>query len=253
MRAVLVTGGSRRLGHAICHGLAVAGWDIGIHCQQSCDETQALADGIRAMGRKVAIVSAELADMTAAEGLVDRVADALGMPLNGLVNNAAMFAPDTLFALSHELLDAHFRVNAAAPMLISSAFARQVSGGDASIVQLLDQKIDNPNPDFASYTASKHALSGMIAPMAMAFRGRCRVNAVAPGILFPSHDQTPQEFDAVKGLNLSGRAIAIADVVASVRFLLDCAAVNGQTLYADNGQHLVRSERDIMYLSRDGA
>ncbi len=249
---VLVTGGARRLGAVIARHLASEGWAVAIHCHHSRAEAEQVAADIVANGGTAVVLEGDLADAAFARGLVDAAAAALGGPLDGLVNNAALFEPDDILDFSPEALEAHHRVNLAAPLLLSAAFARQAVGPDrASIVQLLDQKLANPNPDFPSYTASKAALSGMIAPMAMGYKGRCRVNGVAPGILYPSFDQTAEEYAEVRALNLSGRAIDPEDVARTVAFLLDCPAINGQTVYADNGQHLVASSRDVMFLNRE--
>jgi len=221
-RVALVTGGSHRLGAVLCRTLAARGWRVVIHCRSGGPDADALANEIGGI-----VLPYDLAGDT----------------------------PERIVSMaSADKMEALWRVNLRAPMLLSAAFAAQAQGPDRSaIVHILDQKIANPNPDFPSYTASKAGLAGMVAPMAMGYRAQCRVIGVAPGILFPSYDQTDDEFQAVAAGNLIGRPIDAGHVAQTVAFVLDCPAITGQILYADNGQHLERSARDIMFLGREGA
>jgi NAD(P)-dependent dehydrogenase (short-subunit alcohol dehydrogenase family) len=247
-RVALVTGGSHRLGAALCRTLAARGWRVVIHCRSGGPDADALANEIGGI-----VLPYDLAGDTP-ERIVAMASERAGGPLDALVNNAAIFELDWIDNPSPDKMEAHWRVNLRAPMLLSAAFAAQAQGPDRSaIVHILDQKIANPNPDFPSYTASKAGLAGMVAPMAMGYRAQCRVIGVAPGILFPSYDQTDEEFQAVAAGNLIGRPIDAGHVAQTVAFVLDCPAITGQILYADNGQHLERSARDIMFLGREGA
>jgi NAD(P)-dependent dehydrogenase (short-subunit alcohol dehydrogenase family) len=248
VRTVLVTGGAKRLGWAISEHLAETGWHVIIHCNASIDQAQALQDRIRARGGVADIVRQDLFDTAHCADLITRAADAAGRPLTALVNNAAIFDFDTALDVSFDLLEAHWKLNLAAPLMLSAAFAKQVVAADnPSIVHITDQKVVNPNPDFYSYTASKAALAGMIAPMTMGFAGKCRVNAVAPGALLPSFGLSDDKFDQVSAENPMGKPIALSDVARTVAFLLESGAVNGEMLFAANGQQWTPSKRDVMF------
>jgi NAD(P)-dependent dehydrogenase (short-subunit alcohol dehydrogenase family) len=75
-----------------------------------------------------------------------------------------------------------------------------------------------------------------------------RVNAVAPGLMFLSGPQTQDNFDRAAKANLLRAPIAARDVAQSVVFLASNPALTGTTIRADNGQHLVPTERDIMFV-----
>jgi NAD(P)-dependent dehydrogenase (short-subunit alcohol dehydrogenase family) len=247
LRRVLVTGGGRRgrFGALVCSHLAANGWHVAIHCNTSSADAHRLASEIGSAGGKAGVVEMDFNDSDKCDNLIAEAATLLGGPLDALVNNAAIFQYDSASRISPELMESHWRINLMAPMLLASAFSRQaIPERDPCIVQMLDQRVVNPNQDFISYTASKAALSGMIAPLAMAFAGRCRVNAVAPGALYPSHKQGESEFAAMADVNLSGRPIKVDEVAASVAFLLGTTAINGETLYVANGQQWVGRLRD---------
>jgi NAD(P)-dependent dehydrogenase (short-subunit alcohol dehydrogenase family) len=244
MKAVLVTGGARRLGEAISRYLAKSGWFVVIHCNQSVEAAEALVAEIK----QGAVVRQDLLDTDACASLIGRAAEAAGRPLAALVNNAAIFDYDTALDVSPEMLEDHWRINLAAPLMLSAAFAKQaVDEDNPGIVNIVDQKIVNPNPDFFSYTASKAALGGMLAPMALGFAGKCRVNAVAPGALLPSFGRSQESFDRIKADNPQHQAIDLEEVARAVGFLLESKAANGETLFAANGQQLVSSLRDVMF------
>jgi NAD(P)-dependent dehydrogenase (short-subunit alcohol dehydrogenase family) len=143
------------------------------------------------------------------------------------------------------------KVNLLAPTLLASLFAAQAKDvADACIVNVLDQKLWNLNPDFFSYTLSKAGLLAATEMMARAYAPQVRVNAVAPGLLLPSSDQTDAEFRAVASVNALRRPINPADVAAAIAFLMDNTGVTGEVIRIDNGQRLVPTERDIMFEGR---
>src|SRR3546814_1050427 len=102
-----------------------------------------------------------------------------------------------------------------------------------TLFRSLDQKLANPNPDFFSYSVGRYALAGATTLMAQDYVGRCRVNAVAPGITLPSGGQSQEEFEMVARHNLLGRASSSQHVAAAVRMLLSNTAINGQCIWVD--------------------
>ena len=247
----LVTGAAKRIGRAIAHGLARAGWDVAIHYHRSRADAETLQDEIAALGRRAITLRADLANPTEVETLVQRCADQLGAP-TCLVNNASMFSFDEISSVATAQWDAMHATNLRAPIILSRDFAKHLPAGvEGNIINLLDQKIVNLNPDFFSYTISKAGLAAATHTLAMALAPRIRVNAVAPGLTLLSGDQTPENFAQAHRMTPLRRAGKLDDIVAAVLFLLNTQSVTGQTIFIDGGQRLVPLDRDVMYKVSD--
>ena len=240
---ILVTGGARRLGAAIVRALAAAGHEPVIHYGGSRDAAQALA---RELGGTT--VQADLADPAAVTAMFARAA-AAGR-IDGLVNSASLFEEDRPEAIDPALAARLYAINCVAPALLAAALAAQ--GGEGAVVNLLDQKLANPNPDYFSYSLSKYALAGATTMMAQAFAPRVRVNAVAPGLTLKSGGQSDAEFERVARMNLLERPVGAENVAAAVLYLLEARSVTGQTLYVDAGQRFLKRDGDVMFEGRDG-
>ncbi len=250
MRSVLVTGGAKRIGAAISRRLAGAGWKVVIHHRQSQADADALGDAIGAV-----TIEADLEDPAAAEALPAQAAALLGGPLSAVVNNASVFEYNTAATFTVGDWTRDQSINLLAPVIIARAFAKSLAPGrTGAVVNMLDQKLWNLNADFFSYTISKMGLEGATRLLARALAPAVRVNAVAPGLALPSGDQTEAEFRAVAGkYNLMKQPIDLDAIAGAVLFLLENAAVTGQTIIADNGQHMVASDHDIMFTTRGRA
>lgn len=248
-RCVLVTGGSKRIGAAISEELARGGWRVAIHYHQNADEAQDCAARI---GGGAIIIQADLADPEAAEALPLEAASALDAPLDAVVNNASVFDFNRALTFTVDEWRRDEAVNLLSPILIARAFAKSLpQGRTGAVVNLLDQKIWNLNADFFSYTMSKIGLEGATRLLAKALAPSVRVNGVAPGIILPSGKQTQADFMAVAAkYNLMKREIDIGNIARAVAFLLENKGITGQTLIVDNGQHMVASDKDVMFTSR---
>jgi NAD(P)-dependent dehydrogenase (short-subunit alcohol dehydrogenase family) len=244
---VLVTGGGKRLGAAIARGCAAAGWRPLIHYGGSADAAAALADELGG-----AMVQGDLADTAALPDLFARARAAAGGPIAALVNSASRFAFDAPAAIDAKLAAQLYAVNALAPAILAAALAAQDDGEEGAVVNLLDQKLANPNPDFFSYSMSKYALAGATTMLAQALSPRVRVNAVAPGLTLKSGDQSDAEFEAVASQNLLRHPVGAAAVAEGVVYLLGARSVTGQTLYVDCGQRFLKRDGDVMFEGRDG-
>lgn len=242
---VLVTGGAKRLGAAIVQRLAADGHAVVIHYGRSGTEAAALADEVGAAGT----VQGDLAALDAIGDLWARAVEVAGGPIGGLVNSASEFTFDRPEAPDAALAARLYAVNCTAPVLLAQALARQ--GGDGAVINLLDQKLANPNPDYFSYSLAKAALAEATILMAQAHAPRVRVNAVAPGLTLPSGDQREAAFDRVARGNLLGRPVGAAAVADAVAWLLGAGSVTGQVIYVDAGQRFVKSARDVMFEARD--
>ena len=243
----LVTGAAKRIGRTIAYGLANAGWDVAIHFHRSAAEAETLQKEIALLGRRAIMLQADLAKAIEVETLMQRCADQLGAP-TCLVNNASVFSFDEISSVSTDDWDAMHATNLRAPILLARDFARLLPAGiEGNIVNLLDQKIANLNPDFFSYTIGKVGLAVATHTMAMALAPRIRVNAVAPGLTLVSGDQTPENFAQAHRMTPLGRAGKLDDIVSALLFLVQTTSVTGQTIFIDGGQRLMPLERDVMY------
>lgn len=246
MRA-LVTGGGRRIGAAIAQALADGGWDVVIHYNQSATGAEQLAAKIRAAGGTCGLLQADLSKQQDVEGLIDRCIAENG-PLDCLVNNASTFANDTIATVTWDSLHAHLAPNLAAPLLLSRDFAASFTGQEGGcIINLLDQKLANLNPDFLSYTLSKVALSGLTEILAMALSPRIRVCGVAPGLTLISGRQTEATFQRAWRDTPLGRSSTPEEIASCVRFILATPSITGQTIILDGGESLRGRARDISY------
>lgn len=245
--AVLVTGGAKRIGAAIARGFAEAGWHVVIHYGRSEREGRQLA----AQLPSAECVHADLADLSAAAAMIDDLAGRLA-DWRVLVNSAGVFEADTAAQLDPAVYARALAVNAGAPALMAQRFlasARSPSG--RRVVQVTDQKLANPNPDFFSYTMSKHAVASTIAMMAMSQANpRDRVYGLAPGAILASHDQAEAETEVSHRMNLLERKTGAEEIAAACLFLSQGCLASGETLFVDSGQHLLAQPRDVLYLAR---
>lgn len=248
-RVVLVTGAARRVGRAIALDLARHGRDIALHCHHSNDEAAATAAELRALGARCEVLAADLADEADARALVPRAVERLGA-LDAVVNNASLFEHDDVQAFGYATMERHWRANTGAPILLAQALHAHVAarGAQGCVVNLLDQKLWNPNPDHLSYTLSKAALESATTLLAMALAPRVRVAGVAPGVTLPSGPMNEAEFARAHRMTPLERSSTPEDIAQAVRFVLDAPAVTGTTILVDGGQHLAAQPRDVFFL-----
>jgi NAD(P)-dependent dehydrogenase (short-subunit alcohol dehydrogenase family) len=241
-RTAIVTGGAKRIGAALCRALAADGWHLLIHCRRSVEEAATLAGELG----NAKVVSVDLATPEAA-GRVIAGLDGLPPP-RLLVNNASRFAFDTADEFETAQWDEHLDTNLRAPALLSREFARRAAGGGL-IVNLLDAKLAEPNPDFFTYTVSKFGLAALTELCARAFAKRgIRVCGVAPSVTLVSGAQSRANFDQVHGLNALGRGVTVEEIVAALRFIIATPTLTGQTLTLDGGQRFLGLGRDVQFL-----
>lgn len=248
-KTALVTGAARRIGRAIALALAQRGWDVAVHYAHSAAEAHAVVAEVEALGQRALALQCDLNDETAVKSLIQRAADALG-PISCVVNNAALFDYDSATDFSSATLDAHMRVNLAAPILLAQALhAATPDETQAVVINLLDQKLFNLNPDFLSYTLSKAALHSATTMLAQALAPKVRVAGVAPGITLVSGTQSAEEFASAHQVTPLGRSSTPDDIAAAVCFIAESPAITGTTLIVDGGQHLIPLQRDVMFLA----
>jgi NAD(P)-dependent dehydrogenase (short-subunit alcohol dehydrogenase family) len=244
-KAVLVTGGARRIGRAIVEDLAAHGFAVAIHYNRSRGAAERLAVEIRGRGGRAVTVGADLTDSAAAERLVTAAVKAIG-PLGLLVNNASIFAADALLDFDEEVWDRHFAIHVKAPAVLARCFATLLPGaGSGLIVNIIDQRVWKLTPQYFSYSLSKSALWSATRTMAQALAPRVRVNAIGPGPTFASERQQPADFAAqLEGLIL-GHGPRPEEFGKTIRYLWEAESVTGQMLALDGGQHLAWQTPDV--------
>jgi len=256
----LVTGAARRIGRVIALELAHAGFDIALHHRgaspHSFAEATSTAEELRAAGARVELFAADFADPAATAALLPAAALAFGR-VDAVVNSASRFEYDSPTTFDSALLESLVRSNTAAPVALARALAVQAAAQPAHarvtpcVVNLLDQKLHNPNPDYFSYTLTKAALAHATVLLAQALAPAVRVCGVSPGITLVSGPMDEDEFAKAHKLTALGRSSTPEDIARAVRFLLESPAITGVDLPVDGGQHLVAQSRDVLFLARD--
>jgi NAD(P)-dependent dehydrogenase (short-subunit alcohol dehydrogenase family) len=244
-RTVLVTGAAKRLGRAIALDLAGAGWTIALHYHGSSEDAEKTAAEIRALGATVATFAANFADEDETASLVSRAIAALG-PLTALINSASLFENDDWQSASRKSWDAHMETNLRAPLLLSQDFAKQLPADEkGAIVNIVDQRVLKPTPQFLTYSLSKAGLYWLTTTLAQGMGPRIRVNAVGPGPTLRNARQSEADFDRQREATILGHGADPADICAAIRYLLTAEAVTGQMLAVDGGQHLIWQTPDV--------
>ncbi|MGE0767987.1 MAG: SDR family oxidoreductase [Hyphomicrobiaceae bacterium] len=238
-RVALVTGASRRIGKCVAVDLARDGWRLVVHYGSHAEEAEGVRAEIVAAGGHAITVGGDLADSQTVERLFDACTRAMG-PVTCLVNNASLFIEDSIDRLDPVVWDRQFAVNLRAPVLLAKAFAERLPPElEGNIVNIVDQRVLAPTPDFFSYSLSKAGLLTATRMLAQALAPRIRVNGIGPGPVLRSVYQDDASFAAEVDSTLLRRATTPSEIAAAVRFILDAPSLTGQMLALDAGQHLV--------------
>jgi NAD(P)-dependent dehydrogenase (short-subunit alcohol dehydrogenase family) len=254
-RVVLVTGGARRIGRAFSLGFAAHGWDVAVHYGDSREEADEVVAEIRALGRRAIALHADLANEAQVARLVPDCTAALGRP-SCVLNNASRFSEDTARDVGYEKLLQLMSINVGAPLVLARTLweatpdaAEHDEALRACVINVLDQKLYNMNPDYLSYTLTKAALANATVALAQALAPKVRVAGLAPGLTLQSGDQSPAGFEAAHKVTPLGRASRPEDLIDAALYLAQARGVTGTTLVVDGGQHLVPLPRDVMFLT----
>jgi len=247
MKGALVTGAGLRIGRALAEALAADGFFVFVHYNRSASGARATVSAIAAAGGRAKAVHADLSSARQAEALVGKCR-ARGVRLTCLVNNASLFKLDRAPTAKADDFDQHMAINLRAPLLLSQALARQLPAGESGvIVNLLDQKLYNLNPDFLTYTLSKIGLQGLTTLLAQSFAPRLRVAGIAPGLTLRSGSQTDARFAEQHAANPLGIGVTTDDLVRALRFIVATPSFTGETLLIASGEHLTGRPRDIAF------
>jgi NAD(P)-dependent dehydrogenase (short-subunit alcohol dehydrogenase family) len=243
-RGILITGAGKRVGAALARHLAAAGYAIGLHYHSSAAAAERVATAITEDGGHCALLQADLNNRAEIETLLPRATAALG-PVFALVNNASGYRYDRIGSLDPASWDENLRTNLEAPLFLAKAFAESRGTETGAIVNMLDFKVQNLNPDYFSYTTAKIAMAGATRLLAMEFGGRIRVNGIAPGLILRSGKQTEEQFQRAWRMTPLGYGPTVAEICAAARYLIEIKSINGQILTLDGGASLVPRQRDI--------
>lgn len=241
----LVTGGSKRLGRAIVQDLAAHGFAVAIHANRSLDAADSLAKDINATGGRASAIGADLTDMAAAAGLIERASQLLG-PISLLVNNASIFENDSVLDFGWQGWDRHFDIHVKAPAILTQTFAKALPAAmEGLVVNIVDQRVWRPTPHYFSYTLSKSSLWAATQTMAQALAPRIRVNAIGPGPSLRSARQSDQDFQHQVDNLMLKRGPELPEFGATIRYLWQARSVTGQMIALDGGQHLAWQTPDV--------
>lgn len=247
-KAALVTGGSKRIGGAITRALAEDGYFVFVHYNSSSASADEMVAELEGRGQKAAAVHADLSNLDDAEALIARCLETGPKP-TVLINSASIFEADHADTMTRASWMKHQTVNTAAPALLIRDFAAQLSDEERGlVVNFLDYKLANLNPDFFSYTISKYALKGVTEMLAMALAPKVRVCGLAPGLTLSSPFQTEEEFEALHRKNPLRCGPTVEDHIRAIRFMIATPSYSGQMLMVDGGQHFDALPRDVSYI-----
>jgi NAD(P)-dependent dehydrogenase (short-subunit alcohol dehydrogenase family) len=237
--AALVTGGARRIGRSVCLALAREGATVVVHYRNSESDAVATVLELEAFGVDAYMIQGDLSQPSAAAEVMDSATEAVGRPVDILINNASIFAQGSPVSTSVEEWDLNQAVNLRAPFLLSQAFAGQLPAGlTGNIINFNDFRALSPGPDHFAYTMSKVGLHGLTRSLALALAPRVRVNELALGaVLAP--EGSPEDYEHTLREHIpAGKLTSLDEVCHAMLFLLGNNGVTGETIHVDGGRHL---------------
>ena len=240
-KTVLITGGAKRVGAAICRRLHTAGANLMLHYRRSAGEARLLQVELNHLRPgSVALIQADLLDIAKLPSLVEQTLASFGR-LDGLVNNASSFFPTPVGDITLEHWNDLVGTNLKSPLFLSQAAAPALKKAQGAIVNITDIHAERPLRNYVVYSVAKAGLSGLTRALARDLAPEVRVNAVAPGpVLWPDDDA----FDELSRQRIIShtplkREGAPDDIAKAVYYLMaEATYVTGETLNVDGGRHV---------------
>lgn len=241
-KVILVTGGAKRVGAAICRRLHAAGANIVVHYRASSQDAIALREELNALrADSVLCVKADLLDLLDLPGLVEAAIRHFGQ-LDGVVNNASSFYATPLDAVDEQQWQDLLGTNLKAPLFLAQAAANELRRRKGAIVNIVDIHAERPMQGHLVYSVAKAGLVALTRALAQELAPQVRVNAVAPGvIIWPEQgdwDDAERRQQIVQHTLLK-REGEPDDIAKTVQFLLSNAPyITGQVIAVDGGRSI---------------
>lgn len=239
-KIALVTDADMPIGRAVALGLTRAGWRVAVHYGRDIRAAQITADAANYLGQKSQLVRCDLTDEVAVRAMLLDLEEKIGR-VNCVVNYGGLAEFDNAATFSAARLEAHMASHLSGPLVLARALHANTPAHQRSVViNLIDQKLQQLQPDFLSYTLAHAALQTATTLLAQALAPRTRVVGVACDLL-PRPSNTHGGLYAV-GSKQSFNRTTLSDMIAAVRFAAESPAVTGSMLLVNGGQHLVPAQ-----------
>lgn len=234
-KTAFITGGAKRLGHAVALHLAAQGYNIALHYNSSKPEAMKTAQAIYKKGRRCELFACDLGNERAVANLLPQVHKAFS-GLNLLINSASIFIPNKFGDQDLKLFKAHWDINYKAPYILSCAFARLAKQGH--IINFIDTNVVKYESRHADYLVTKKALGEFTKMAAVEWGPKIRVNGISPGMILPPVNRADDRKARAAKIPLQ-RVGDPRYIVQTLQFLLDNDYVTGQIIAVDGGEGLV--------------
>jgi len=241
-KVVLITGGARRVGAAMCRMLHASGADIMLHYRSSVTEAREVQAELNALrADSVALVQADLLNLAALPRVVSETVNRFGR-LDVLVNNASSFFPTPVGEIEERAWEDLVGTNLKTPLFLSQAAAPHLKRSHGCIVNIVDIHADRPTRSYAVYSAAKGGLMALTRALACDLAPEVRVNGVSPGvILWPEDERWSDELARQRIIHttLLKRVGDPDDIARTARFLIyDAPYITGQVIAVDGGRSI---------------
>lgn len=135
-----------------------------------------------------------------------------------------------------ELLQQQFSVNFFAPFILTQAFAQKCKNG--AVINILDNKIEFQQNDYAAYLLSKKTLAEFTRLAAIEYAPNIRINGIAPGVVLPGEERTEDYVSwRIENIPLQQQG-SVEDLLRAMNFLIDSEFVTGQIITVDGGENI---------------
>ena len=240
-KTVLITGGAKRVGAAICRRLHGAGANLMLHYRASAGEARLLqAELNHARPNSVSLIQADLLDLNKLPSVVEQTLQAFGR-LDALVNNASSFFPTTVGEITETHWNDLIGTNLQVPLFLAQAAAPALKKAQGAIVNLSDIHAERPLKNYVVYSIAKSGLAGLTRSLARELAPEVRVNAVAPGPILWPDDESFDELSRQRIISHTPlrREGTPDDIARAVHFLLaDADYITGETINVDGGRNM---------------
>ena len=240
-KCVLITGGAKRVGAAICRRMHVAGANLMLHYRASAGEARLLqAELNHVRPNSVALIQADLLDLAQLPAMIERTLAHYGR-LDALINNASSFFQTPVGEITPAAWEDLIGTNLRAPLFLAQAAAAALRKSQGVIINITDIHAELPLKNFVVYSIAKAGLVGVTRSLARELAPDVRVNAVAPGPILWPDDESFDELSRQRIISHTPlrREGTPDDIARAIHFLIaDAPYVTGETLHVDGGRHI---------------